>query len=147
MKPALRRAVVAEPPPQYQTRPPAVVDCSMLCAVLFDEPEREAAEDLMSGHRLLAPTLLVHEFVNVALKKLRRGLPADVVERAMADFSANDIELLPTDALLQFALARQYGLSAYDAAYLWLAAELRAPLITYDQKLGRAAMTHLRSLD
>ena len=147
MKPAMRRAFVAEPPPQYLTRPPAVVDCSMLCAVLFDEAERDAAEDLMAGHRLLAPTLLVHEFVNVALKKLRRGLPAEVVERALADFSAHDIELLPTEALPQFELARHYGLSAYDAAYLWLAAELRAPLITYDQKLGQAAMSHLRSLD
>ena len=86
MKPTMRRAFVAEPPPQYLKRPPAVVDCSMLCAVLFDEAERDAAEDLMAGHRLLAPTLLVHEFVNVALKKLRRGLPAEVVERALADF-------------------------------------------------------------
>lgn len=147
MKPALRRAIVAEPPPQYLSRPPAVVDCSVLCAVLFDEAEREAAEGLMAGHRLLAPTLLVHEFVNVALKKLRRGLPAEVVGRALADFSAHDIELLPTEAQPQFDLARRYGLSAYDAAYLWLAAELRSPLITYDQKLGQAAISHLRSLD
>ena len=27
-------------------------------------------------------------------------------------------------------------LSAYDAAYLWLAAELKAPLATFDRKLG-----------
>lgn len=147
MRPALRRAVVAEPPPQYLSRPPAVVDCSMLCAVLFDEPERDAAEGLMAGHHLLAPTLLAHEFVNVALKKLRRGLPAEVVERALADFSVQDIELLPTEVQPQFELARRYGLSAYDAAYLWLAAERRAPLITYDQKLGQAAISHLRSLD
>ena len=50
------------------------------------------------------------------------------------------------DIAAQVALAQRYGLSAYDAAYLWLAAELKAPLATYDQKLGAAARLHLASL-
>ena len=41
------------------------------------------------------------------------------------------------------ALAAQYGLSAYDAAYLWLAVDLRAPLLTFDQRLARAAQQQL----
>ena len=142
-----REAFIAEPPAQYLARPPAVVDCSMLCAVLFDEPERDAAERLMSGRRLLAPELLSHEIVNVALKKLRGGLGEAVVRRALGDFADNDIELSKIDALRQFALAQRYGLSAYDAAYLELAAQHKAPLLTYDDKLGRAAQLHLRTLD
>jgi predicted nucleic acid-binding protein len=35
--------------------------------------------------------------------------------------------------------AARYELSASDAAYLWLAAELQAPLATFDQKLAAAA--------
>jgi predicted nucleic acid-binding protein len=31
------------------------------------------------------------------------------------------------------------GLTAYDAAYLQLALELRAPLATFDKKLGQTA--------
>ena len=38
-------------------------------------------------------------------------------------------------------------LSAYDAAYLWLAAELKAPLATFDAKLGKAAQRHLGQLE
>jgi predicted nucleic acid-binding protein len=40
----------------------------------------------------------------------------------------------------------RYKLSGYDAAYLWLAAELKAPLATFDKKLAAAAQAHLSSL-
>ena len=43
----------------------------------------------------------------------------------------------------QWALALEYELTGYDAAYLWLAAELRAPLMTFDTRLGSAARRHL----
>ena len=43
------------------------------------------------------------------------------------------------DAEAQFQLAGRTGLTAYDAAYLQLAIELRAPLATFDRKLGNAA--------
>ena len=35
--------IVAEPAGRYARKPPLVVDCSVLAAVLFDEPERDAA--------------------------------------------------------------------------------------------------------
>jgi predicted nucleic acid-binding protein len=40
-------------------------------------------------------------------------------------------------------LAAHCDLSAYDAAYLWLAATLAAPLATFDARLGVAAARHL----
>jgi predicted nucleic acid-binding protein len=43
-------------------------------------------------------------------------------------------------------LALRYQLSAYDASYLWLAAELKCPLATFDEKLATAAQTHLSQL-
>ena len=58
-----------------------------------------------------------------------------------------EIELHPINAPAVAALAMHYRLSAYDAAYLWLAAELKAPLATFDDKLAAAAKTHLASLD
>ena len=41
------------------------------------------------------------------------------------------------------ALAQRYKLTAYDAAYLWLAERLEAPLATFDAALARAAREHL----
>ena len=142
-----RSIIVAEPAPRYLARTPLVVDSSLLCAVLFDEPERDEAQHRLAGKHLFAPTLLGHEVVNVAVKKCRRGMPAAVLERALGDFVEQAIELRDTDVQAQFALAQRYALSAYDAAYLWLAAELKAPLATFDTKLGKAAQRHLGEIE
>ena len=53
------------------------------------------------------------------------------------------IELHRPDVQAQYALAMRYGLSAYEAAYLWLAGALQAPLATFDAKLAEAARAHL----
>ena len=143
----VRRVYVAEPSAQYRVQPPLVVDSSMICALLFDEPERHDAEERLAGRRLYAPRLLDHEVAHVAVKKSRRGMRSTVVERALADYLAQAIELVDTEVESQFALAMQYKLSGYDAAYLWLAAALKSPLATFDKRLGQAAKAHLSALE
>ena len=136
---------VAEPPAQYLARPPVVVDCSALVGVLFHEEWEALAAEKIHGRTLHAPFLLQIEIASVALKKQRKGF-SDIVTDALAQYADLDINLYrvePQDAL---ALALRYNLSAWDAAYLWLAAELKAPLATFDEKLGRAAQAHLASL-
>ena len=139
--------IVAEPPAHYRVRVPVVVDSSLVCAVLFDESSRDQALASLAGRELLAPDLLDHEVVNVALSKARRGWPAASIEQALADYADYAIQLWPCVQREQFALAERYALSAYDAAYLWLAATLKTPLATFDRRLGEAARTHLGALD
>ena len=141
-----RKLYVAEPPAAFLVRPPIVVDCSAICGILFDEPWRAEAMARISGKTLFAPYLLDHEVVSVTLKKHRQNWPADSILGALEDYSQFQIELRDVDASGQLELAVRYNLSAYDAAYLWLAAELRAPLATFDEKLGRAATAHLSNL-
>ena len=64
----------------------------------------------------------------------------------MEAYLSMSVELSPVKPAEVLALAQRYNLSIYDAAYLWLAAELKVPLATFDEKLGRAAQTHLGSL-
>lgn len=143
---ARRELFVAEPAAQYQVRPPVVVDSSLLCAVLFDEPEAPDALTQLRGHRLCAPTLLDQEVLNVAVIKQRRGLAAEGAQRALADYLELPVELAEPVLDEQLALALRYGLSGYDAAYLWLAGEMRAPLLTFDRKLAEAARALHQSL-
>jgi predicted nucleic acid-binding protein len=142
MSPGRSALYVAEPPATLWARPPLVTDCSVLAAFLFEEETRDEAWAQLKGHALHAPALLDIEIASVALKKLAHGCPADVVSAALADFGQQQIEIHrpPADAVVP--LAARYKLTAYDAAYLWLAAELRAPLATFDRKLGQAAQAH-----
>ena len=139
--------MVAEPAALWRARPPLVVDCSVLVAALFEEPEAAECTRLLASHALHAPALLPFEFANVARSKSRAGAPADKVQAALASFDDLRIELHAVPALPLHALAMSSGLSAYDAAYLSVAAELQAPLSTLDQRLAQAAQRHLGKTD
>lgn len=135
---------VAEPPAAYGMRPPLVVDASVLAAALFGEERHALAVTLLTIRALAAPHLLDCEIANVGLKKLRReGVPEDTVVRALHLYAKLDIARHPVDAAAVLSLAQRYTLSAYDAAYLWLAETLVAPLATFDDKLATAARRHL----
>ncbi|HVR49446.1 MAG TPA: type II toxin-antitoxin system VapC family toxin [Pseudorhodoferax sp.] len=137
---------VAEPPAHYLVLPPLVVDCSVLAGLLFQEAWERQAGDAIEARTLHAPHLLATELTSVALKKHRLGM-RDIASDGLAAFAQLDIALHEVQPAQVLALAIRYQLSAYDAAYLWLAAELKAPLATFDARLGTAAQTHLASLD
>jgi predicted nucleic acid-binding protein len=121
-----------------------LVDCSALAGIVFQEPWQDQALQWIAGRSLHAPSLLHFELTSVALKKLRRGEAhaADGLEQALG----LAIELHDIDMQAVCELALRYQLSAYDGAYLWLAADLKAPLATFDEQLGCAAQAHLSSL-
>jgi predicted nucleic acid-binding protein len=130
--------IVAEASGRYAARAPLIADCSVLAAVLFDEPNRDVALQALAGKDLFAPELIADEIVSVAIQKSRHGLD-DVVRQALIDFTELELTRCRTDLHAQWRLALKFELSAYDAAYLWLAAELGAPLATFDERLGGAA--------
>lgn len=144
MSGAPRTLHVAEPPAHYLSRPPLVVDCSTVAGIVFAEAWQAQARQQIDGHALHAPHLFQCEIASVAVKKHRRGelhaLPGLLEASEMA------IDLHPVDPVAVADLALRYQLSAYDAAYLWLAADLKCPLATFDGKLALAARTHLASL-
>ena len=138
------RLYVAQPDAPYQVRPPLIVDCSVLAAAVFDEANGEQALLSIAGSTLHAPWIIDLEMTNVALKKLKAG-QTETVQRAFTQYLELDIDKHDVDARMVLALAQRYALSAYDAAYLLVASDLHAPLVTFDQKLGKAAQLHLSS--
>lgn len=120
--------------------PVKVVDASALAALLFGEPEAEAIAGRLEDSRLVAPGLLAFELANVCLIKTRRH--PEQRQKLTAAFRLRDrlgVEEIAVDhdAILEVAVTT--GLTAYDAAYLWLARRLDAELVTLDRQLGRAS--------
>ena len=140
-----RELHVAELPAAYLQRRPLVVDCSAISGLLFQEHWQAQAAQKITDRALHAPYLLQAELANVAVKKHKQGL-AQIADDGLAQFQVMDIDLHPVKVQEVIALALRYQLSAYDASYLWLAAELKAPLATFDEKLATAAKAHLASL-
>ncbi len=145
MTPTARALYIAEPPAAYLARPPLVVDCSLISGLVFNEHWQVLASERIVNRALHAPFLLQAEMASVAVKKSRQA-QQQIAQEGMVLFQSMDISLHPLRALEVVALALRYQLSGYDAAYLWLAAELNAPLATFDEKLAAAAQTHLASL-
>jgi predicted nucleic acid-binding protein len=139
-----QRLIVAEPGNAYLHRPKLVVDASVVVAVVFGEPNAEEAGGWLRGRTLCAPQTLDAEVTNAGLNKIRRRtMTLKEVAPAIETYAAFDIErhaIAPPQVL---AIAAKYGLSACDAAYLWLAERLAAPLATFDARLGEAARRHL----
>lgn len=61
---------------------------------------------------------------------------------SLDDFLQLDVERHDIDIRATFDLASRYGITAYDASFLWLAHHLAAPLATFDAALGETATTY-----
>ena len=139
---------VAEPPSAYAARPPLVVDATVFAALVFFETEHIVARATVQARALHAPHLIDYELANVALKKMKRERrtvksAVDALD-AFKSFVVTRHEIRSNEVL---ALATEYGLTAYDASYLWLAGELGTPLATFDAKLAAAALKYLGDPD
>lgn len=132
-----------------------VLDCSVALAWCFpDEKTKESQRLLQSLKKgaAVVPPLWFLEVSNALLVAERRGrIVAEVAAQALKllgklPIKVDDQSGFPLSAEL-LAIAREYGLSAYDAAYLELARRLSLPLVTLDKRLqGAVKDTGLPSL-
>jgi len=138
------RLHVAEPKAAYVNRPPLVMDASVIAAALFGEGGRAEVIALLHGRALHAPHLLDHEIASVGLHKLRREkLASGVIAAALQAYARLPIERHAVDVGALVVIAERYDLTAYDAAYIYVAEQLAAPLATLDDKLAAAAHAYL----
>jgi predicted nucleic acid-binding protein len=117
-----------------------VVDASALAALLFGEPAAAIITARLLDSKLVAPALLGYEIANVCLKKIRaRPDQRSVLLAALAICEQMGIEMVGVDHVSVLPMAEQYGLTTYDASYLWLTRQLNGELVTLDRQLTRAA--------
>jgi predicted nucleic acid-binding protein len=121
-----------------------VVDASVILAFLLPDEDSALGQRLFTDPelKLVAPALARVEVVNGLVTAFRRGrLPESSALKALGIFGRLDIEYLgefPADEKL-FLFAVEKKVAAYDAVYLSLALEARAPLATVDRLLAAAA--------
>lgn len=117
-----------------------IVDTSVLIAVLTGEPTRDHLIARTQGAELLAPGSVHWEVGNafsVLLKRRRLQLPE--VQAALAAYAQIPIRFVDVELAAALELAHRFGLYAYDAYLMACARRQRAPLLSLDARLGRAA--------
>lgn len=111
-----------------------VADASAIGAVILGEPEGPPMV-----RRLAAPELIFFELASICVKKLK--LYPDFRQQILQAFAIlkrlamESVEVEYPEVVL---VAERYGVSAYDASYLWLARRLEVELITLNRKLEKA---------
>ena len=114
-----------------------VVDASAVGAMLFNEPEGANIRAHIRDETLVAPELIDYELANICVKRMRRyGDEAAETLTLLEGLDHVPITRVRVPAKPVAELAAQTNLSAYDAAYLWLALSRDAELVTLDQRLA-----------
>lgn len=124
-----------------------VVDASVALAWCFPDETNAAADRILAElekYTLLIPAIWPLEIVNAVLvgarsHRLREPEAQRFLELLQSLPLMEDTEPVSESAIRVYPLARKYDLSAYDAAYLELAARRNASLATVDKKLRKAA--------
>ncbi len=126
-----------------------VIDTSAAIDWMLRTPtgQRIAHRIFSRGETLHTVHLLDLEFIQVLRRLVReRTLTARRAEEAMEDLSAVRVTRYAPSLLLRRIWQLRQNLSAYDASYVALAEELKAPLITRDRGIA-AAPGHSASVE
>jgi predicted nucleic acid-binding protein len=119
-----------------------VIDSSVLLELLLATPRSAPVRQKIAdwGDCLHAPHLIDLETAQGLRKWVQIGeIVASRADEALIDLTTINISRYPHDGLLRRIWALRHNMTPYDAAYVALAEELNAPLLTLDQKLAKAA--------
>ena len=122
-----------------------VLDSSAAVAWLLGLPLADAVSDrIVSADSLHAPALLDIEVAHVVRRYAAAGeIDGRVGERALLALADLDVVRYTHELLLPLVWRLRHDLTAYDAAFVALAAVLDAPLMTLDARVANAPWPRL----
>ena len=88
--------------------------------------------------QVMVPDLFYYEVANALVHK--KDTPVEAIQSVVGDLFDLGLEAFPADTELLAAsatLARQFGITVYDACYIALAREQRCPLVTANPRHQR----------
>ena len=117
-----------------------VIDTSALIAVIAGEPERNKIIAITNGKTLTGPGSIPWEIGNAfsAMFKQNR-LSLDEAKKGIAIFDSIPIRYIQTDFINAITISKKTNMYAYDAYFRDCSIRLRAPMLTLDRKLKKAA--------
>jgi predicted nucleic acid-binding protein len=124
-----------------------VLDASVVLTWCFPDENAAMAQHVAGmfkrGGTAVAPAFWPHEVLNALLAgEKRKRISKELVRSFLDDLATLPIVLEQFPSRVVFdriqRLSREYGLTAYDAAYLDLALDSVLPLATLDEDLVRA---------
>jgi predicted nucleic acid-binding protein len=117
-----------------------VVDSSVVATALGnDQADGRRARARFAGEQLFAPHLIDLEVASVFRRAARAGrLGPQRAAQALGDLADLPLMRAPHPPLLGRIWELRDNLTPYDAAYVALAEALDVPLVTADDRIGRA---------
>ena len=117
-----------------------VIDTSAIVAVITGTPEKFALAAATRTASLIAPSSVHWEIGNAFSAMFRRKrIDAPTAQRAVAIYQSIPIRFVQVDLGSSLEIAFRHGLYAYDAYLIECALVTKAPLLTLDLSLRRAA--------
>jgi predicted nucleic acid-binding protein len=127
--------------PSTPSEPTVIVtDASVIVTALADDSaEGDRVRDRLGGQAIAAPELIDIEVASALRRRVRSGaLAAQRAESALVDLVTATITRASHKPLLARCWELRDNLTVYDAAYVALAEQLAADLLTADGRLARA---------
>ena len=122
-----------------------VLDSSAAVEWLLGLPLADAVSDrIVSADSLHAPALLDIEVAHVVRRYAAAGEIGDqAAERALQALADLDMVRYTHELLLPLVWTLRHNLTAYDTAFVALAAVFEAPLVTLDERIAKAPWPRL----
>ena len=117
-----------------------VIDTSALIAVIVGEPERNKVIEFTTGNTLIGPGSIPWEIGNAFSAMFKQSrLTLDEARKGLVIFDSIPLRYIKPDFVNALKISKQTNMYAYDAYFLDCAIRHKAPLLTLDRKLKRAA--------